>query len=82
MLAYDRAEIINHSEGRPATRWDGHTMKKHPVTGEDVPDKSARVLLYRYINTRKAEWPAADYVVGNPPFIGKLNLLIHRQFAH
>lgn len=26
--------------------------------------------LERYINPRKAEWPAADFVVGNPPFIG------------
>ena len=24
----------------------------------------------RYVNPRKAEWPAAEFVVGNPPFIG------------
>src|SRR5690606_19826785 len=24
----------------------------------------------RYVNPRKAEWPQADFVVGNPPFIG------------
>lgn len=46
------------------------TTKKHPVTGEDVPDDKARVAVARYVNPRKAEWPKADFVVGNPPFIG------------
>ncbi|MCP5351001.1 MAG: class I SAM-dependent DNA methyltransferase, partial [Oceanospirillaceae bacterium] len=41
-----------------------------PITGEPVPDESAQVEQYRYINPRKAEWPQADYIVGNPPFIG------------
>ena len=41
-----------------------------PVTGEEVPDKTARVQVYPYANSRKAEWPKADYVVGNPPLIG------------
>jgi hypothetical protein len=35
-----------------------------------VPDETARVPLERYKNPRPAEWPAADVVVGNPPFIG------------
>ena len=45
-------------------------MKLHPVTGEEVPDDSARVPLERLHQSAKAEWPAADFVVGNPPFIG------------
>ena len=53
------------------TRWDGQTLKKHPVTGEDVPDEAARTLVFRYTNPRKATWPKADFVVGNPPFIGE-----------
>jgi methylase of polypeptide subunit release factors len=32
--------------------------------------KSARTPLQRYNNPRRAVWPAADVVVGNPPFIG------------
>src|SRR5690606_17567017 len=24
----------------------------------------------RYVNPRKAEWPEAEFVVGNPPFVG------------
>src|SRR5581483_1934579 len=70
VLAYDRREIVRDEHGEPVTRWDGRTYKKHPVTGEDVPDENAQVPLYVYVNARKAEWPEADYVIGNPPFIG------------
>jgi hypothetical protein len=70
VLAYDRMEYETDERGVPVTRWDGRTMKKHPVTGEDVPDETARLPVEKYINPRKAEWPQADFVVGNPPFIG------------
>ncbi len=40
------------------------------MTGEQIPDETARVPVVRYVNPRKAEWPEADFVVGNPPFIG------------
>jgi hypothetical protein len=46
------------------------TTKTHPVTGRPVPDERAQVPVERYVNPRKAHWPEADYVVGNPPFIG------------
>jgi hypothetical protein len=39
------------------TRWDGHTTKKHPITGEAVPDPDARVPLYTYTNPRPPKWP-------------------------
>jgi len=70
VLAYDRWEYKTHEDGRPVMRWDGKTCKKSPTTGEDIPDESAQVPEEVYINPRKAEWPEADYVVGNPPFIG------------
>lgn len=70
LIAYDRAEPLLDAEGRPVTRWDGITVKKHPVTGRDVPDESVRVPVMQYVNPRPATWPNADYVVGNPPFIG------------
>ena len=70
VLAYDRVEWVTDESGRPVTRWDGRTCKPHPVTGEPVPDESAQVPLERYVNPRRAEWPEADFVVGNPPFIG------------
>jgi len=71
VLAYDDVEYVMDAQGKPVTRWDGKTFKKHPVTGEDVPDDRAQIPLERYVNPRKAEWPEADFVVGNPPFLGK-----------
>lgn len=70
VLAYDRVEPLLDAQGRPVTRWDGRTCKTHPVTGEQVPDETAQTPLLRYLQPRKADWPEADYVVGNPPFIG------------
>lgn len=70
VLAYDRVEYVTDANGVPVTRWDGETMKPSPVTGEQIPDESARKPIERYVNPRKAAWPAADFVVGNPPFIG------------
>jgi hypothetical protein len=63
-------QLITDESGKPLTRWDGLTYKTSPITGEQVPDESAQVEQYRYINPSKAEWPQADYIVGNPPFIG------------
>lgn len=71
VLAYDRVEYVTDERGIPVTRWDGKTNKISPVTGEEVPDESARVPEKRYINPIKAVWPEADFVVGNPPFLGK-----------
>jgi hypothetical protein len=70
VLAYDRAEPALDADGQTITRWDGVAFKKHPVTGEDVPDEAAQVVQWAYVNPRPAEWPAAEFVVGNPPFIG------------
>lgn len=70
VLAWDRIEPVLDDSGRPVTRWDGKSYKASTVTGDSVPDDSARVPVVRYVNPRKAEWPAADFVVGNPPFIG------------
>ena len=70
VLAYDRVAYVTDAKGVPVTRWDGKTMKPSPVTGEDIPDDTARVPVERYVNPRKAAWPPADFVVGNPPFIG------------
>ncbi|MDQ5895941.1 MAG: hypothetical protein QG612_27 [Pseudomonadota bacterium] len=74
VLAYDRQELATDADGRTVTRWDGKTTKVHPVTGEKVPDESAQVPEWRYVNPRQAEWPQAEFIVGNPPFIGKLKM--------
>ncbi|MDX9700463.1 MAG: class I SAM-dependent DNA methyltransferase [Rhodocyclaceae bacterium] len=73
LLAFEREEVVTDPDdpaGRPLTRWDGLTYKTSPVTGEAVPDERAQIPVYRFVAPRKAEWPQADYIVGNPPFIG------------
>ncbi|HIJ95957.1 MAG TPA: class I SAM-dependent DNA methyltransferase [Desulfuromonadales bacterium] len=70
VLTWDKTEPLLDEKGEAVTRWDGVTFKKHPVTGENVPDETARIPFLRYINPGPASWPKADYVVGNPPFIG------------
>ncbi|MEJ7577794.1 MAG: type IIL restriction-modification enzyme MmeI, partial [Pyrinomonadaceae bacterium] len=70
VLAYERLEIVRDDAGGEVTRWDGRTQKTHPATGELIPDETARVTLMRPVNPRRAEWPEADFIVGNPPFIG------------
>jgi len=57
------------AQGQPVTRWDG-TMKMHPATGQPVPDETARTPVLDYPNPQPAEWPEADFIVGNPPFVG------------
>jgi len=71
LLQWQSVEPMLDEEGNPVTRWDGRSTKPHPVTGEEVPDESARVEVMRYIGAEKAEWPEADFIVGNPPFVGE-----------
>ncbi|KNX40175.1 hypothetical protein ROTO_32990 [Roseovarius tolerans] len=56
--------------GAPVTRWDGITTTTHTVTGEQVPDAAARTPVLDYLKPAPATWPQADFIVGNPPFIG------------
>jgi hypothetical protein len=70
VLDYDSVEPMTDDAGQPLMRWDGVTKKTHPTTGLQVPDEAAQVVQWRYINSKQAQWPAADFIVGNPPFIG------------
>jgi len=74
VLEWDAIEPVLDAAGAPQTRWDGKTVKPHPVTAKMVPDDSARTALERYRHPRPAAWPAADYIVGNPPFIGAASM--------
>jgi len=74
LIAYDAVELLRDESGKPRTRWDGITTKTSPITGEQIPDDTAQVEQYTYINPHKAKWPQADYIVGNPPFIGASNM--------
>ncbi len=70
VLDWDAVELVRDAKGRPVTQWDGISRKIHPVTGKEVPDESKQVEQTRYRNPKPAAWPEAEYLVGNPPFIG------------
>jgi len=57
VLPLDRAQIAHLLEAAKSD-W---TLVEPAIFG---------TLLERYVEPRRAEWPQADYVVGNPPFIG------------
>ncbi|GAB3196248.1 hypothetical protein ABID22_002828 [Pontibacter aydingkolensis] len=70
VLSYSDRKPRLDANGQPVTRWDGHSTKPHPVTGQEVPDETARTIVYDYLDPKPATWPEADFIVGNPPFIG------------
>ncbi len=70
VLAWDEMDLAYDADGALLTRWDGKTFKTHPATGEHVPDETAVLPQWKYIGAKQAAWPQADYIVGNPPFIG------------
>ncbi len=70
MLDWDSRRERRDDAGNTVTRWDGIGTVENPATGERVPDPQARVQVWDYLRPRPAKWPQADFIVGNPPFIG------------
>lgn len=68
LLSYTREEAQTDRSGNPVTRWGGR-LRLHPITGEQVPDETDRVLVLRPVGGKPAPWPDADFIVGNPPFV-------------
>ena len=70
VLTWDGACLRLDDDEQPVTRWDGVTTITHSVTGEQVPDPEARVQVLDYLKPAPAKWPQAEFIIGNPPFIG------------
>jgi hypothetical protein len=78
VLAYDgEPQPAKDESGKEITVWDRRSYKTDLLTGRDVPDESKRVSLLTYTNPRPARWPQADYIVGNPPFLGNKRMREH-----
>jgi hypothetical protein len=82
MIEWDRERPVSDRTGSPKTRWDGASMTAHKVTGQQVPDEKAQVTVFRLEGTRRASWPKADFIVGNPPFLGKLHFQSKLGFGY
>jgi hypothetical protein len=70
LLTWKERVPASDADGRPITQWDGVTLKHHPTTGEEVPDEAARRQVYEYKEASRRPWPQAEFIIGNPPFIG------------
>ena len=73
LLDYTATQPVKDAQGALVTRWGGRT-KPHPITGEMVPDETDRVLVQRPVRPKASAWPAADFIIGNPPFIAGKDL--------
>jgi len=73
LLTYDREEPDRDAKGNAVTRWGGRT-KLHPITGEDVPDETDRVLVLRPVGAKPTQWPEAEFIVSNFPFVAGKDL--------
>lgn len=72
-LARDTVKLAAEAQKNPlgpVTLWDRRSTKTDFATGREVPDESKTRPLHRYVNPKAAVWPACDYIVGNPPFLG------------
>ena len=58
------------TEDPARSRPDPTPRVTHAVTGELVPDPAARLPYQSYADPVRAPWPRADFIVGNPPYIG------------
>ncbi|WP_439643993.1 class I SAM-dependent DNA methyltransferase [Gemmatimonas sp.] len=65
VLAWDRA-VVDPSR----STLDPTPRLIHPVTGELVPDPTARRPYVAYHGATPATWPDAEFIVGNPPYLG------------
>ncbi|MCX6855656.1 MAG: class I SAM-dependent DNA methyltransferase, partial [Verrucomicrobia bacterium] len=71
VLAYDgEPQPERDADGNTVTVWDRRSTKTDLVTNREVPDETKRVPLLTYVNPRPATWPEADFIIGNPPYIG------------
>jgi hypothetical protein len=71
VLAYDgEPQPVLDAAGNAKSVWNRLGKKTDTVTGREVPDETKRVPLLTYTNPRPATWPEADFIVGNPPFMG------------
>ena len=70
LLTWKKRVPVLDKQGHPVTQWDGVTRKQHPTTGQEMPDETATRPVYEYVDAKRSKWPEADFIVGNPPFIG------------
>jgi hypothetical protein len=71
----DRRDAILASDGEERDpsrdRQDPTPRLEHPVTRKKVPDPAAKLEYHAVINPHETSWPKAEFIIGNPPFLGE-----------
>ena len=70
LITWRQEDFAADAQGRVFAHWDGETYKTDPATGRQVPDENATAVDVVYEGVKATEWPKADFIVGNPPFVG------------
>ena len=65
LITYERIEGVYGEDNKPVKRARGVTDKK--AEREMIP-------VTRYLGVGRATWPVAEFIVGNPPFLGNKRL--------
>ena len=71
ILDWDKMVTKKVRQGQKTT----HVDKQRSNAGRSATEQTSesdkqQVEDYQYINPKRANWPNADFIVGNPPFIG------------
>lgn len=69
VLASKDRVLRRDAAGKVVTRWGGRTIVS-TVTGQPIPDPADEQSVYNYLEPSVPAWPAAQFIVGNPPFLG------------
>ena len=70
VIEYAGSDLAVGESGKPISRRDRETYKTDPATGLQLHDSTAETKVEFYKRVTAAKWPVADFIVGNPPFVG------------
>jgi hypothetical protein len=70
ILAWDRIELVRDAQGKPVTRWDGADPQEAFRDREGRAGRGGADGGRGLREPATAVWPKAEFVVGNPPFVG------------
>jgi hypothetical protein len=69
VMVFTEERLRLDENGKPAMRWGGRKVV-NPSTGAEVPDPKDMEPVMEPVNPTVSPWPEADYIIGNPPFLG------------
>ena len=72
ILVCDEKVPKNVRQSKKNSRSKLHYSSPDEIKSKKVTEPDAQTEDFKFINPRPAEWPDADFIVGNPPFIGGL----------